>query len=451
VHDVPRTTGQPLDAVTRAYMEPRFGRDFSRVRVHADGAAGTVAQAVGAVAFTASENVVFAPGRFNPASDDGRELLAHELAHVVQQADATATDAIVGEPGDTHEASAQLAATAVAAGEPAPPPQPGARTPAVQRSPDATDDHTLRMSPLLLASLGSMTLDAFVTDSSALTPVHQSLLGAHAKMLLTLFNSDPDATVVVTGHTDLTGTETHNAGLSMARAEAVLAALVAAGVDHAKLVASGAGESQPRVSTLAANDANRRVEVRFRPTLVPRLRPSGPALGGLSLTGPPPGSSSALGPGTGPFTGLGTGQGPLTGLAPGLGLTPKWPIPGSPMLDRFTPPGVPDLRISPRNWLENGLKSDPFLRTVLPDFLRDKALSAMEGGDVILAEKAIDGFPLDDKTKAAVKAAVRALLETFKGKRWTAPTPSPYQLPPSGAAPMPPLPPTFLNLPPVRF
>lgn len=85
---VPETLGsqgQPLDRATRDRMEPRFGHDFSRVRIHADERAATAANAVNARAFTVGNHVGFAAGQFAPASASGRELLAHELTHVVQQ------------------------------------------------------------------------------------------------------------------------------------------------------------------------------------------------------------------------------------------------------------------------------------------------------------------------------------------------------------------------------
>ena len=85
VHDVLRSPGQPLDAATRAFMEPRFGHDFSQVRVHSGAAAEQSARDVNAHAYTAGHNIVFAAGRFAPQTHDGRRLIAHELAHVVQQ------------------------------------------------------------------------------------------------------------------------------------------------------------------------------------------------------------------------------------------------------------------------------------------------------------------------------------------------------------------------------
>jgi hypothetical protein len=80
------TPGEPLAAATRAWFEPRFGHDFAAVRVHCDAAAGASAAALEARAYTLGTDIVFAPGRYRPGSRDGQRLLAHELAHVVQQA-----------------------------------------------------------------------------------------------------------------------------------------------------------------------------------------------------------------------------------------------------------------------------------------------------------------------------------------------------------------------------
>lgn len=85
VHEVLRSPGQPLDRATRAFMEPRFGYDFSRVRVHTGAAAEQSAQAVNATAYTVGYDMVFGAGQFAPASQVGRRLLAHELTHVTQQ------------------------------------------------------------------------------------------------------------------------------------------------------------------------------------------------------------------------------------------------------------------------------------------------------------------------------------------------------------------------------
>lgn len=85
VHDVLRTPGQPLDAATRGFFEPRFDRDFSQVQVHTDAVAAASARDVGALAYATGTHIVFGAGRYSPRTADGRSLLAHELAHVVQQ------------------------------------------------------------------------------------------------------------------------------------------------------------------------------------------------------------------------------------------------------------------------------------------------------------------------------------------------------------------------------
>jgi hypothetical protein len=85
--DLSPGAGQPLPESERAFFEPRFGRDFSGVRVHAGGRAAEFAESVNARAYTIGNNVVFGTGEWSPGTSGGRTLLAHELAHVAQQAD----------------------------------------------------------------------------------------------------------------------------------------------------------------------------------------------------------------------------------------------------------------------------------------------------------------------------------------------------------------------------
>ncbi len=85
VDEVLRAPGQPLDASTSALFEPRFGRSFSDVRIHASGLAAESASAVGAAAYTVGNDVVFGAGRYAPNTAAGDHLLAHELTHVVHQ------------------------------------------------------------------------------------------------------------------------------------------------------------------------------------------------------------------------------------------------------------------------------------------------------------------------------------------------------------------------------
>lgn len=89
VNDALRSAGEPLASGTRHLMESRFGHDFSRVRIHRDALAGESARAVSALAYTVGQDVVFAGGQYTPETMGGRKLLAHELAHVVQQRNAS--------------------------------------------------------------------------------------------------------------------------------------------------------------------------------------------------------------------------------------------------------------------------------------------------------------------------------------------------------------------------
>lgn len=85
VYNVLRSPGQPLDSTTRGFFERRFGHDFSKVRVHSDREASESARAVNALAYTVGQHVVFRAGQYSAKTAPGQQLLAHELAHVVQQ------------------------------------------------------------------------------------------------------------------------------------------------------------------------------------------------------------------------------------------------------------------------------------------------------------------------------------------------------------------------------
>ncbi|MFZ0871460.1 MAG: DUF4157 domain-containing protein [Rhodanobacter sp.] len=77
--------GEPLSNDARSYFEPRFGYDFSKLRIHADGEAARSASGIQARAYTLGRDIVFGAGEYSPSTTEGRRLIAHELAHVVQQ------------------------------------------------------------------------------------------------------------------------------------------------------------------------------------------------------------------------------------------------------------------------------------------------------------------------------------------------------------------------------
>jgi hypothetical protein len=84
-------SGQALDPATRAFFEPRFGVDFSAVRIHTDSQAAASARAIQARAYTVGNDVVFDTGQYAPHHDSGKRLLAHELTHVLQQSQGAGT------------------------------------------------------------------------------------------------------------------------------------------------------------------------------------------------------------------------------------------------------------------------------------------------------------------------------------------------------------------------
>jgi len=116
VHQTIATSGQQLPTAVRAFMEPRFGTDFSDVRLHTDDAAARSSAAVSARAYTVGSHVVFGAGEYAPATLAGQRLIAHELTHVVQQQASTPTHTrpeSIGHPADASEREADRIADRV--------------------------------------------------------------------------------------------------------------------------------------------------------------------------------------------------------------------------------------------------------------------------------------------------------------------------------------------------
>ncbi|HWM91541.1 MAG TPA: DUF4157 domain-containing protein [Thermoanaerobaculia bacterium] len=124
VQQVLRSPGQPVVTGPRTLLESRFGHDFSQVRIHADTTAAESARAVSARAYTVGPHVVFGAGQYQPHTRSGLHLLAHEMAHVVQQGGrppSLQARLEVTQPGDASEREAERAAEAVLQDCPAPP------------------------------------------------------------------------------------------------------------------------------------------------------------------------------------------------------------------------------------------------------------------------------------------------------------------------------------------
>jgi hypothetical protein len=121
--------GEPIDPGLRTAMEKAFGKDFQRVRIHRDGRSARQAERLNAAAFTSGEEIVLGRAAPAPQTAEGRKLLAHELAHVVQQKKgASPRGKVSGSAADAFEADAERAAAEAAAGR-------GVRVPARGPSP----------------------------------------------------------------------------------------------------------------------------------------------------------------------------------------------------------------------------------------------------------------------------------------------------------------------------
>jgi hypothetical protein len=148
VHEVVRSGGEPLSPDVRADMEGRLGHDFGDVRVHTDGAADTSARAVSAHAYTVGSHIAFQRSAYEPATDQGRTTLAHELVHVVQQRSGPVdgTDAPggirVSDPSDRFEREA--AATAAQVSSPAAPISTASAQAQVQREAEEPEEPSVQ-------------------------------------------------------------------------------------------------------------------------------------------------------------------------------------------------------------------------------------------------------------------------------------------------------------------
>lgn len=123
VHGVLQSAGAPLEQAVRARMESGFGHDFSQVRVHDGAAAARSAADIHAAAYTVGSHVVFGGGHYAPDTMAGRHLLAHELAHVVQQGGSGAgvmrksiSNLVIGDEHDAAERDADRAADRIVQG-----------------------------------------------------------------------------------------------------------------------------------------------------------------------------------------------------------------------------------------------------------------------------------------------------------------------------------------------
>jgi len=303
VHDVLRSAGQPLDPATRRFMEPRLGHDFGRVRVHADSKADESARAVNALAYTVGQDIVFASGRHAPSTREGRELIAHELTHVVQQAGSiTGSKLAVADKSDALEVEAEhIAGRVLNSGTAAPA---GRSSEKLHRQPD---DSSTPATGQEAATPGQGSVPTGATTKT--TPVNcpapkmacQTGTGFGAGRLRTIRfqhdSADLDGKarysvrriakawnaygasdqIFVEGYASVEGSCQHNWPLSCSRAQAVAAELTkpsdgSAGVPAVDVAIVAHGQSQLAGPSL---EANRRVTVNL-PPFIPKPTPKKP-------------------------------------------------------------------------------------------------------------------------------------------------------------------------------
>jgi outer membrane protein OmpA-like peptidoglycan-associated protein len=381
--DVLPPAGKPLEPATRATMERRFHHDFGGVRIHTDRPAAASAEGLGAAAYTVGQHVVFGAGRYAPHTPAGDRLLAHELAHAVQQK-AAASASPVGPPSPAREREAETAAEAVTRGGPVSVQATGGLS--IQRQPlqgagsnvaPSSDALTENASPFLAAVIASTTLDGYETGSPAFKLEHRKELETIAHRMVVLLRKYSRSTVTVTGFADTVGTDESNMALGQFRAAVVKGVLVELGVPEGIISTDSKGEGPPQaVKTRDATPQpkNRRVIVQFHPEAGPTL-PVPPPSAGPASSGPgfkeSPSYVDRL---------LGSGPLPLPGTAdlPGPRATHLPP-------DFWKPLPPPIKGTGPKSALDliNEKLVDPVVDAVtkpLPKAIRDKVRDAAHDG-----------------------------------------------------------------------
>ncbi len=259
LNNVLQSEGQPLETPTRTAMEARFGHDFSQIRIFADEQAAASADAFNADAYTFGPRIVFGPGEYNPETPDGQALIAHELAHVVQQTYSPPAAPLSGglalsQPGDTAEQSAdQLAAAALDGGPSARLGTPAANAPSlvasaapttIQRkvtSTPSSDDEELRR------RLQRPAAEPAAADGAAADPALPNTAAAEP----TLAEADPDATAAASATTTPAPAPAAQPSVDTT----ALAAETASGA-----AADGATEQLPAPAVASADEADRAAE-----------------------------------------------------------------------------------------------------------------------------------------------------------------------------------------------
>jgi outer membrane protein OmpA-like peptidoglycan-associated protein len=244
---LPRSEGESIPEGDREKLESTFGHDLGNVMIHRDEEAAEFAENAAVNAFTAGRDIYFARGAYGPAT------LAHEVSHVIQQAQGPSV--LTGE--DAHlEHEADVASSSHMSGKIAEVSSVAA-APALQRQAmPGTQPTSTKLLPT-----DSVTLDGFDIDKSILSGTHKQKLETFAKRLKATLASSPNSIVTIVGYADAPGTEPHNLALGQQRADAVRDYLVGLSIEPGQLHTISMGEALPLIASKGYEAQNRRVEI----------------------------------------------------------------------------------------------------------------------------------------------------------------------------------------------
>ncbi len=222
VHEVVQSPGQPLDAETRAFFEPCFGHDFTKVRVHTDARAAESAQAVNAQAFAYGKHMVFNEDKYRPASVAGKRLIEHELAHIIEQSEGAKKVQCLQIDSDV---------------------------PASNRSGLEKEWSTANPEGRVLSFRhGHLLLWNFDVAKATLKAEHKRRLEELVNIWKIVHMMNPQASISVRGCASRTGNRQFNQKLSEMRANAVWDYLKGAGIDTSRIEIDWHGDTQPVAS-----------------------------------------------------------------------------------------------------------------------------------------------------------------------------------------------------------
>jgi outer membrane protein OmpA-like peptidoglycan-associated protein len=401
----PKSQAAPLEGSVRAQMEPRFGAEFGAVRIHADSSAAESARTIGAAAYTVGRDIVFGAGRYQPHSGAGQQLLAHELAHVVQQSRG-------GSASPDAEARADRAADQAVQGRRVSTRALGGAPIAMQAKPDDN--------PATNAGLPfpTRTLSGFALNSAALMPAHTADIDSLAwGISLHLgMRKNGRATITVVGHTDRSGDEKLNEALGQSRADfarqALIDALKKQGISEDKfgeIASSSMGESSPAVPTAdgVKNAKNRRVEINVTVGSQPVAPPVKPGFDPFAPLKP---SATPDQPGIGPRRDTDDGD-----LWRRMEENQK-------KIDEFDRKHPPVNKSLSEAVIDKVMEEivDPLIKRLpvskdLKDLARSGVRKGLEKGSEAACDAAVDGTGTSGQEAEGLKAACKATLKTKPG------------------------------------